>query len=139
MATVLANRVTIETPIATNDEAYAQLVADPSIPQFQPTVVLTTAGINAAQDADILVKADEHWVNKHWRPAMGWMYMVVCIFDFILFPILWSILQAVSKGQVTNQWQPLTLQGAGLFHLALGAVLGVAAYGRTKEKLTGTN
>jgi len=28
------------------------------------------------------------------------------------------------------------LQGAGLFHLAMGAVLGIAAYGRTKEKTT---
>jgi hypothetical protein len=35
------------------------------------------------------------------------------------------------------QWQPLTLQGAGLFHLAMGAVLGIAAYGRTKEKMAG--
>jgi hypothetical protein len=29
------------------------------------------------------------------------------------------------------------LQGAGLYHIAMGAVLGVAAYGRTKEKLEG--
>jgi hypothetical protein len=35
------------------------------------------------------------------------------------------------------QWQPLTLQGAGLFHIAMGAVLGIAAYGRTKEKMAG--
>jgi hypothetical protein len=48
-------------------------------------------------------------------------------------------LQSVSHGQVTNQWQPLTLQGAGLFHLAMGAVLGIAAYGRTQEKMSGAN
>jgi len=29
----------------------------------------------------------------------------------------------------------LTLQGAGLFHIAMGAVLGIAAFGRTQEKL----
>jgi len=29
------------------------------------------------------------------------------------------------------------LQGAGLFHVAMGAVLGIAAYGRTKEKIEG--
>ena len=75
------------------------------------------------------------WINNKWRPVMGWMYMLVCTCDFVLFPVLWSVLQAVSKGQVSSQWQPLTLQGAGLFHLAMGAVLGVAAYGRTKEKL----
>jgi murein DD-endopeptidase MepM/ murein hydrolase activator NlpD len=33
----------------------------------------------------------------------------------------------------------LTLQGAGLFHIAMGAVLGLAAYGRTQEKLAGAN
>jgi hypothetical protein len=65
------------------------------------------------------------------------MYMVVCVCDFTLFPILWSILQALSNGSVTSQWQPLTLQGAGLFHVAMGAVLGIAAYGRTKEKIEG--
>jgi hypothetical protein len=102
--------------------------------------VLTGAGSNAAQDADVLVKnTNEDWINKKWRPVMGWMYMVVCVCDFTLFPVLWSVLQALSHGQVTSQWQPVTLQGAGLFHVAMGAVLGIAAYGRTKEKVAGAN
>lgn len=105
-----------------------------------PQPVLTGAGSNAAQDADVLVKnTNEDWINKKWRPVMGWMYMVVCVCDFTLFPILWSLLQALSHGQVTSQWQPVTLQGAGLFHVAMGAVLGIAAYGRTKEKVAGAN
>lgn len=70
---------------------------------------------------------------------MGWMYMIVCIMDFVVFPILWSLLQAVSHGRVETQWNPITLQGAGLFHIAMGAVLGVAAFGRTQEKLAGAN
>jgi hypothetical protein len=77
----------------------------------------------------------EDWMTSKWRPAMGWMYMVVCMFDFLVAPVLWSILQSLSHGSVQTQWQPLTLQGAGLFHLAMGAVLGIAAYGRTQEKL----
>ncbi len=68
---------------------------------------------------------------------MGWTYMATCIFDFIIAPILWSIVQAVAKGQVSNQWQPLTLQGGGLYHIAMGAVLGITAFGRTKEKVEG--
>jgi hypothetical protein len=72
--------------------------------------------------------------NTKWRPAMAWMYMAICILDFALFPILWSILQAVKNGQVTSQWQPLTLQGAGLFHLAMGAVLGITSWSRGQEK-----
>jgi hypothetical protein len=54
-----------------------------------------------------------------------------------VFPVLWSLLQALSSGQVTSQWNPLTLQGAGLFHLAMGAVLGIAAWSRGQEKMAG--
>ena len=103
---------------------------------------LTQAGNNAAQNAEVLVKhtkESEDWINKKWRPAMGWMYMTVCITDFVIFPILWSILQAIGAGQVTSQWQPVTLMGAGLFHISMGAVLGIAAYGRTKEKIEGAS
>jgi hypothetical protein len=96
------------------------------------------AAATAAGGADTLVahsKESADWINTKWRPAMGWLYMATCFVDFVIFPILWSILQTVQGGQVTSQWQPLTLQGAGLYHIAMGAVLGIAAYGRTKEKL----
>jgi hypothetical protein len=84
-------------------------------------------------------KKKEDWMNSKWRPMMGWLYMAVCAFDFVLFPILWSMLQAIMKVGTMTQWQPLTLQGAGLFHIAMGAVLGIAAMGRTQEKLAGAN
>jgi len=80
----------------------------------------------------------EDWMNSKWRPMMGWMYMVVCMMDMVIFPILWSLLQTFTHTQIT-QWNPLTLQGAGLFHIAMGAVLGIAAFGRTQEKLGGAN
>jgi len=80
----------------------------------------------------------EDWMNSKWRPMMGWMYMVVCTMDMVVFPILWSLLQTFTHTQIT-QWNPLTLQGAGLFHIAMGAVLGIAAFGRTQEKLNGAN
>jgi hypothetical protein len=95
----------------------------------------------AAEDYDKMSaseKKKEDWMNSKWRPMMGWIYMGTCFVDFVLFPILWSLLQAVLKQPVT-QWQPLTLQGAGLYHIAMGAVLGIAAYGRTQEKLGGAN
>jgi hypothetical protein len=84
-------------------------------------------------------KKKEDWMNTKWRPAMGWMYMLVCVTDFVLFPVLWSIIQVHGGGEVKAQWQPITLQGAGLFHIAMGAILGIAAYGRTQEKLGGAN
>jgi hypothetical protein len=78
---------------------------------------------------------NEDWMNRKWRPAMGWTYMVICILDFAIFPILWSVLQAVGEGTVTSQWDPLTLKGAGLFHMAMGAILGIAAWTRGQEKI----
>jgi hypothetical protein len=83
-------------------------------------------------------KKKEDWMNAKWRPMMGWIYMGTCITDFILFPVLWSLLQAVMHQPVTA-WQPITLQGAGLFHLSMGAIIGIAAFGRTQEKLAGAN
>jgi Holin of 3TMs, for gene-transfer release len=137
--------------IARNDDHYDSMVNDEGfMGQVQQrndqanqmmnlnNAALTQAGNNAAQNAEVLVKNDnEDWINKKWRPAMGWMYMAVCVADFIIFPVAWSVLQVVSKGSVTTPWQPITLQGAGLFHIAMGAVLGIAAFGRTQEKIQG--
>jgi hypothetical protein len=91
---------------------------------------------NEVKSASELKK--EAWMNRKWRPMMGWMYMLVCTMDMVVFPILWSLLQT-TVGTGLTQWNPLTLQGAGLFHIAMGAVLGIAAFGRTQEKLGGAN
>ena len=77
---------------------------------------------------------NDTWFNTRWRPAMAWTYMAICILDFAVFPILWSLLQAYKSGQVTSQWMPITLQGAGLFHMSMGAILGISAWTRGKEK-----
>jgi hypothetical protein len=84
-------------------------------------------------------KKKEDWMNNKWRPMMGWMYMAVCMADFVIFPVLWGLLQTMGGGKVETQWMPITLQGAGLFHMAMGAILGIAAFGRTQEKLAGAN
>lgn len=88
---------------------------------------------------DDRIAPDENWINKKWRPAMGWMYMTVCIFDFILFPILYTIAQMMIMGKPPKleEWNPLTLMGGGLFHVAMGAVLGITAWSRGKEKIVG--
>lgn len=67
---------------------------------------------------------------------MAWSYMVICIFDFVIAPILWSIFQASNKGNVSEPWVYGTLQGAGLFHMAMGAILGVTAWSRGQEKMS---
>lgn len=194
MATLLAKKAGVETPLALDDDRHAALAADPSVSQFpasstfgapnaftlspsgatatstapatgfgapssfgSPATTSATSSTNATAVAPnpamlastggamqeggestvALDKDATDWINKKMRPMMGWIYMLTCTCDFVVFPVLWSLLQALSKGQVTSQWQPLTLQGAGLYHIAMGAVLGIAAYGRTKEKVAG--
>ena len=85
-------------------------------------------------------KKEEDWMSKKWRPMMAMMYMTCCFFDFVVFPIMFTIVQFwenEAANDAFRQWQPLTLSGAGLFHMAMGAVLGITAYGRTQEKLGG--
>ncbi len=76
---------------------------------------------------------DELWFNSRWRPAMAWQYLVVCVFDFIVAPILMGLYSAMT-GEF-HQWEPLTLKGGGLYHLSMGAVVGVAVWSRGREKM----
>ena len=87
----------------------------------------------------ILIKADEHWMSTRWRPACAWLYIVTCTFDFVIFPILWSTLQSLYHGNVTLGWDPITLKGGGLYHVAMGAILGVSAWSRGQEKMRGVS
>ena len=77
----------------------------------------------------------DNWMQSRWRPMMGFTYMLICIFDFIIAPVLWSLVQALQAGNITLQWNPLTLIAGGFFHIAMGAVLGVAAFTRGQEKV----
>ena len=83
----------------------------------------------------------EDWMQNKWRPAMGWMYMICCLADFVIFPIMFTIVQfwgTQAANDAFRQWMPITLQNGGFFHIAMGAVLGIAAHGRTKEKIAVT-
>ena len=66
---------------------------------------------------------------------MAITYMATIWFDFILGPILFNILQYWNPGQAIGMWVPLTLQGGGLYHISMGAILGIAAWTRGKEKV----
>ncbi len=75
------------------------------------------------------------WLRNTWRPGMAVVYGLIVCFDFIVFPILWSILQLVGEGQVTTAWNPITMSNGALFHIAMGAVLGISAWTRGYEKI----
>jgi len=89
---------------------------------------------------DEIPKEVESWIQKKWRPMMAVMYMCVCAADFIIFPIMFTIVQfweTQAANDAFRQWGPLTLQGGGLFHMAMGAVLGITAWSRGQEKMAG--
>ena len=94
------------------------------------------------------------WMRSLWRPLAALTYLSICIFDFIIAPYyvqaqphdLAEIFKYVLQMPVEQQsealnimmnkgdWQSLTLQGGGLFHIAFGAILGAAAWTRGMEK-----
>lgn len=82
------------------------------------------------------ISVDDHWMQAHWRPLMGIAYFIICIFDFVIFPALGMLLPLIFPSTaVYSPWHPLTLEGNGLLHLAFGGILGVTAWGRSKEKV----
>jgi hypothetical protein len=84
--------------------------------------------------ADEPNKPTEDFATAKWRPFMGWTYMAICFFDFVIGPVMNVAFSIITKTPLIS-WKSLTLDNGGLFHLAMGAVLGVAAYGRTQEKV----
>lgn len=72
--------------------------------------------------------------RSRWRPAIGWAYIAIVLFDFIIGP---SLLIWVSVLNETDPvlWTSLTLSNGGIFHAAIGAILGVTAWTRGQEKV----
>lgn len=94
----------------------------------------------------------ESWLNKTWRPAAAVVYLIICLFDFVIAPAFMgfksaniSVMAQSLKGldpavaiaiiQNRTPWVPLTMQGSGLFHVAFGAILGVAAWTRGNAQI----
>lgn len=101
----------------------------------------------------------EHRYKKFWRPIAAYVYLLICFIDFAGMPIYMQVqnqgvnsaafaevrliedpavqMKALDKLDLgKNDWKPLTLEGGALFHLAFGAILGVAAWTRGTEKTT---
>lgn len=77
----------------------------------------------------------EDWMTSKWRPMMAITYMIINIADFIVFPILYTVVQFWESDNVFQQWVPMTLQGGGFIHMAFGAILGISAWTRGREKV----
>lgn len=77
---------------------------------------------------------EDSWLKQYWRPIMAYQYLAVCLFDFIVAPLLTMALSKYTGIQY-KPWDPLTLKESGYYHMAMGAILGVAAWTRGQEKI----
>ena len=79
----------------------------------------------------------EDWLTSHWRPMVAYTYICIIGFDFVLGPILFVIFASFT-GEPLVSWIPLTLDQGGIFHITMGAILGVASWTRGMEKVERT-
>lgn len=94
-------------------------------------------------------------LKANWRPIAAVIYLCICLFDFVVMPVVYantidyvSVFEQLDK--MTSEkakvalidkldfdrqsWEPATLGGGGMFHLAFGALLTGAAVTRGLEK-----
>jgi hypothetical protein len=116
----------------------AQANAVQAVAHAEETSAVVQAEIDSKLIDHGISKEEEHWIKSYWRPSMGWLYMAICFFDFIMFPMISMFMPIIDKGFGLNvnyqPWQSLTLSNGGMIHISFGAILGITAYGRTKEK-----
>lgn len=74
------------------------------------------------------------WFDEKWRPAMAWQYIAICLFDFLLAPMLTGWF-AWKTGITYVPWKPISLSESGLYHMAMLTILGVATWSRGQEKI----
>jgi len=98
------------------------------------------------------------WFAENWRSLSFLTYMTICLFDFIIMPMVFQTFnqhidvetltrlalqfhdpeaqrQLIQTFGTKLVWTPLTLQGSGTFHVAFGAILTAAGYTRGQEKI----
>ena len=101
-----------------------------------------------------MIEHSETWYSKSWRPMAAYIYMIICLFDFAIMPLYGMYAHHISISELvilslkyadpiaaytilhsSSIWTPITLMYSGMFHAAMGAVLGVSAWTRGQEKI----
>lgn len=80
------------------------------------------------------METEEHWLKTYWRPVAAWGYLAICLFDFMIAPIVLVFFAKVT-GTPLVMWHPITLEGSGLFHLSFGSIITTASWQRGNEKM----
>lgn len=98
------------------------------------------------------------WLRENWRSLAFVVYFVICIFDFIIMPGIYEVvnkhidpaevaklalqfkdpsvqIEMIKSFATKRVWIPLTMDGGSTFHLAWGALLTGAAWTRGREKV----
>jgi hypothetical protein len=118
--------------------------------------------IVAVDDSTSVIRFQEEWINRYWRPAAAVVYLIICLFDFVVMPA-WVFVAdrkidyhqvvtivnqindptaksiAVQKFMESRTWKPLTLDNMGWIHITFGTLLGVTAWTRGKLQETQAN
>lgn len=92
-----------------------------------------------------------NWVVANWRGISALVYLIICVFDFIVYPSYIGLFRVPHLEFMANlagldpevqrefirltytQFTPYTLQGSGLFHISYGAILTGAAITKFKK------
>jgi hypothetical protein len=95
----------------------------------------------------------ETWIQKNWRPTAAFVYLFICLFDFVVMPFLtflWHQPLRLTLTQIANFspdvqkeildktvvfWTPITIAGMAILHVSFGGILGISAWGRSSEKV----
>ena len=78
-------------------------------------------------------------ISSGWKNITTFIYLIICMFDFLIMPLYiasdkpkFKDLVAMENEQRTammivmdrySAWEPLTLNGGGIFHISFGAIL----------------
>lgn len=81
-----------------------------------------------------IIKKNESWLKNYWRPLMSWQYLIVCLYDFLAAPIIYNHISLKNPEHIV-QWNPITLQAGGLYHISMAAIIGVYTWSRGVEKI----
>lgn len=103
-------------------------------------------------------RADDTWIAVNWHPIAVMTYLFICLMDFVVFPGIVQVenarynaaklvelatefhdgpaqIEAIHILHEQHDWDPLTLRGNGLFHIAFGGIISMAAYSRGRERV----